>query len=558
MCLHPCEVSSIPEQTARVANAAFPKGNLYMKMRDAFDTCFKDEEFTDLFPSRGKPALTPWRLALVTVFQFVEGLSDSQAAEGVRARIDWKYSLSLDLEDTGFHSSVLCEFRSRLLDGTAESRLFESLLTQFKDRGLLKSRGKQRTDSTHVLSSVRDLNRLELLGETLRAALNALAETAPHWLLQQVNPEWFDRYSRRIESYRFPREEAERKAIALQMGADGFCLLQSLSTGAGDGLLSLRNLAPVETLRRVWVQQFYQEGTVLHLRGLTESEAQLPPAALRIVSPYDRDARQSVKRETFWTGYKVHLTETCDDEMPRLVTQVETTPATTADSEVTATIQAALVQAQRPPSEHIVDEGYTQASHLITSRSQYGIELIGPVARDGSRQAVANKGFDVAHFRIDWEARSATCPAGKQSVRWQPTKNARGSQFLLAVFAAADCRACELRPDCTRSKSAGRSLYLHPKEEHEALHAARQNQKTPEFRAQYAIRAGIEGTLSHGIRAFGLRQSRYVGKAKSHLQNLMIATATNFCRVFEWLEQTPLARTRQSPFARLKPIPISV
>jgi len=519
-----------------------------MKMRDAFGAFFDDEAFVDLFATRGKPALTPWRLALVTIFQFVEGLSDCQAADAVRARIDWKYALSLELEDIGFDSSVLCEFRSRLLEGTAETRLFETLLTQFGERGLLKHRGRQRTDSTHVLASVRDLNRLEMLGETLRATLNSLAEAAPEWLIEQAEPEWFDRYGKRIENHRLPQREAEREALALRIGMDGFHILQKLFSA--DAPLPLRGMPSVETLRQAWVQQFYWQEGVLSLRR--DDGTGLPPASIRLVSPYDVEARNSAKRETCWTGYKVHVTETCDLDMPRLITQIETTQATTADCQVTPDIQAALVQALRAPSEHLVDEGYTQASHLISSRVKHDIELIGPVARDGSRQAVAAKGFDVGHFHIDWDAKKATCPAGKESVRWQPTKNARGSQFLLAVFSASDCQVCELRPDCTRSQSSGRSLYLHPKDEHEALHAARQHQKTAEFRARYCARAGIEGTLSQGVRAFGLRRSRYVGKAKSHLQNLLIATATNFCRVFEWMEGTPLAKTRQSHFARLK------
>jgi transposase len=119
MSLQPMTVEAIPEQTARVARAAFPNGNLYIRMRDEFGTFFTDALFADLFPTRGQPAHAPWRLALVTLMQFAEGLSDRQAAEAVRSRIDWKYALSLQLEDTGFDSSVLCEFRTRLVEGRA-------------------------------------------------------------------------------------------------------------------------------------------------------------------------------------------------------------------------------------------------------------------------------------------------------------------------------------------------------------------------------------------------------------------------------------------------------
>lgn len=179
MSLQPQEIAPVPEETQRIARAAFPKGNIYVRMRDEIGTIFDDPMFEAVFPARGQPAESPWRLALITVMQFVEGLSDRQAAEAVRCRIDWKYALSLELTDPGGDASVLCEFRSRLIDGGAGPGLLETLLSQLKELGLLKARGQQRTDSTHVLAAIRTLNRLESVGETLRAALNDLAMAAP-------------------------------------------------------------------------------------------------------------------------------------------------------------------------------------------------------------------------------------------------------------------------------------------------------------------------------------------------------------------------------------------
>ncbi len=175
MSLHPEPIGEIPAETARVARAAFPKGTLVTRLRDEFSIIYQDEDFGRLYPSQGQPALAPWRLALVTVFQFLENLSDRQAADAVRARIDWKYALGLELTDPGFHFSVLTEFRARLVAGNAEHLLLDRMLERFKTRGLVKARGKQRTDSTHVLAAVHDLHLLELVGETLRATLDDLA-----------------------------------------------------------------------------------------------------------------------------------------------------------------------------------------------------------------------------------------------------------------------------------------------------------------------------------------------------------------------------------------------
>src|SRR6059036_2221567 len=232
MSLHPHVIEPVPEDTARVAHAAFPKGHPYLTCRDALGTIFQDEDFAALFPAWGQPGLPPWRLALVTIMQFRENLADRQAAEAVRARIDWKYLLSLELTDPGFDFSVLCEFRDRLLAGSAVERLLDKLLERCRAMGWLKARGQQRTDSTHVLAAIRVLNRLELVAETLRAALNAVATVAPAWL-QTLSPlAWYDRYGRRIEESRLPKATTEREAYAQMVGEYGFRFLDLLETPA--------------------------------------------------------------------------------------------------------------------------------------------------------------------------------------------------------------------------------------------------------------------------------------------------------------------------------------
>src|SRR5918998_887890 len=207
-------IEPVPQQTAQIARAAFPKGNLYMRLRDEMGTLFTDQDFAHLYPRRGQPGLPAWRLALVTVMQFLENLSDRQAADAVRARIDWKYALGLELTDTGFHHSVLGEFRDRLIAGQAEQLLLDRMLEHFTKGGLLKARGRQRTDSTHVLAAIRVMNRLEMVAETLRATLNDLAEVAPDWMRSVATPEWYRRYGQRIEQSRLPKSEAARNEYA--------------------------------------------------------------------------------------------------------------------------------------------------------------------------------------------------------------------------------------------------------------------------------------------------------------------------------------------------------
>jgi transposase len=303
MSLHPQPLEPVPEDTARVARAAFPKGNPYLTLRDHLGTIFQDGDFTALFPACGQPGLPPWRLALVTILQFRETLADRQAAEAVRARIDWKYLLGLELTDPGFDFSVLSEFRDRLLAGHTEALLLEKFLEQCCARGLLKARGPQRTDATHVLAAIRVLNRLELVAETLRAALNDLATVAPDWLHAIAPMAWYERYGRRIEDSRLPTTEAKRQAYAQTVGEDGFRLLDALD--APGVPQAARALPVIETLRRTWQRHYERipgeavaDGTRLEPRVRFKPSGTLPPAAESLESPYDADARYRHKRDT--------------------------------------------------------------------------------------------------------------------------------------------------------------------------------------------------------------------------------------------------------------------
>lgn len=234
MCLHLEEIPLIPDETVRVAKAAFPKGNLYMRLRDELGILFQDEDFASVYPLRGQPAQAPWRLAMVLIMQFLENLSDRQAASSVRARIDWKYALSLELTDSGFDFSVLSEFRDRLISGGIEQQILDKMLSRFQELKLLSARGKL-------------------------------------------------------------------------------------------------------------------------------------------------DARNSTKRTTKWTGYKVHLTESCDEDVPSIITHVITTPATSPDQTVIPSIHQALAEKELLPEKHLVDQGYTSAQLLSNSQHDYDIDLFGRV-----------------------------------------------------------------------------------------------------------------------------------------------------------------------------------
>lgn len=252
-----------------------------------------------------------------------------------------------------------------------------------------------------------------------------------------------------------------------------------------------------------------------------------------------------------WAGYKVHLTETCDEELPHLITHVETTVATSYDGAAVETIHTALEAKGLLPDEHIVDSGYLGAEVLASAEHNQGITLLGPVLEESSWQARDEHAFDQAQFTIDWQKQQVTCPEGKTSRHWITTYNRHGKDVIHVKFSPTDCRVCPSRASCTQGKAGARMLSLHPDQiQHQALQEARLRQKAPDFKAKYAKRAGIEGTISQGVRGFDLRHARYIGLAKTRLQHLFIGASFNLVRMGAWLMEKPRAQTRSSPFAR--------
>ena len=478
--------------------------------------------------------------------QYAENLTDRQAADAVRSRLDWKYALGLALTDSGFDFSVLSEFRTRLVVGNAEHLLLETMLTRFEERALLKARGKQRTDATHVVAAVRTLTRLELVAETMTHTLNVVATVAPDWLKSGVPTVWYERYEKRIDEYRLPTKEKERVTLAQQIGLDGHQLLAAI--GQPEARACLRLLPAIETMRVIWLQQFY-----INAEGGLEwrQSGNLPPAAVMISSPHDPEARYATKRNnTQWVGYQVHLTETCDDDQPHLIPQVQTTPATEPDHRIIKPLSQALDRTQRLPGEHLLDMGYASTDLLLHSRKEYDVEQVGPMRPDNTWQANTEGAFDISYFSIEWDGQVVTCPQGKQSVYWQSSPRNNLPKFLVK-FDAADCQECPQESKCTRSRLQRRELIFSPKEDFLTLQQARQAQQTEAFKKRYGKRAGIEGTIAQGTNAFGLRRCRYRGQTKTHLQHVLTACAINLTRVIHWLLERPRAQTKKTRFAAL-------
>jgi transposase len=557
MSMRPRPWPEVPEETARVAKSAFRRGgSLPIRIRDELGSWNEDADFAVAYPVRGKPGISPAQLAMVTVLQFCENLTDRQAAVEVRGRVDWKYCPGLELTDEGFDASVLAGFRERLVEGGAERVIFDRLLELLKRRGLVKAGGRQRTDSTHVLARIRELNRLELAGKTVRAALEALAAAAPGWLAGVIDASWQRVYGQRIDELRLPESQTAREELAVQYGRDGYWLLEQVHAADAPGWLA--ELPAVQALRRIWIQQYYRDGEKVIRRE--EREHGLPPGRDRIVSPYDRDARYSEKHGMSWLGYKGHFTETVSDPadddpdtgrpaVPNLVTDVQTTHAAVPDVVMTGPVHDNLEASGLLPGEHAVDSGYVSADLLVSSRLR-GVTLLGPLLADTSAQARGG-GYTADMFAIDWDRRQATCPQGVVSSKWAPLRQRDGKEAISVRFPAATCRACPARDKCTTAKWSGRQLFLRPREIHEAVAAARAGQDTRHWKDRYKARAGVEGLMHQATCVTGIRRARYLSLGKTRLEHLAAATAINVIRLDAWYAGHSLDRSRTTHLQRV-------
>jgi transposase len=535
---------------------------LAVQVRDMLGEVFPDEQFLELFGVRGKPGYSPGRLALVSVLQAAERLTDRQAAEVAGRDLAWKYALGLALDDPGFDFSVLSEFRARVVAGGREQLVLDLLLAGLVEKGLVAAGGKQRTDSTYVIAAVRDLNRLELAGESVRAVVEAIVAVAPGWFAAVFEvPQWSQRYERRIDSWRLPTAKTKRDQLAVDYGSDGHALLEAVYSPAAP--VWLRELPAVQALRVVLVQNYLvtsdkQGRQVIRMRDAGSDG--LPPAPLRLASPYDLDTRWASKGDVFWNGFKVHISETCDTypaaepaagrrlERPNIITNVLTTDATVPDAVVVEQVHTGLARRRLAPGEHFVDSGYASADGVLAARGE-GIDLVTPLLADTSGQARAGVGYDRSSFVIDYDARTATCPQGTTSTYWNPVV-CNGKPKVVVAFAKADCLPCPVRQLCTASKAGYRQITVPPREVHQLQTTARAEQQTQGWQDRYAVRAGAEGTINQAV-SLGIRHNRYRGIDKTRLQHVLIACAINLIRLNAYWNGHTLDRTRTSHLSRL-------
>ena len=516
----------VPELTARVARASNPAGTTAMWVRDRLDGLWAEEDFAGWYPRDGRPGISPAQLATVSVLQFLLDLSDRDAAEAVRCRIDFKYALGLDLDDPGFHFSVLGDFRERLLEEGRADRLLDLALARLKEAGLVRERTAQRTDSTHVLAAVRDLTRLELVTEAVRAALEEVARTAGHALEGLVDDEWGRRYGRPV---RLGKNPARPKTRMNEAGRTPASCWSTWPPAARTCCTGPRRRPCGRSWRRITT------GTPL---------AGCAGATMRVAAACRR-RRPASSPPTTWppatpAGARSPAGPATSPTSPR---PAPTTPPTSSPTSPPCPPLATTrwpwrgstpgwsAGACSPPSTWPT-AATPPWTRMERAGREHQITLTGPLPGNRTRQHRVQEGYARDDFRIDYDRREVTCPQGQVSKGWHgpyPTSSPGAAPLIVARFTKEQCQPCPARAACTTSGDGKRTVGFPPRDLLELQLRNRTDQQDPAWRKRYAVRSGIEGTVCELARGHGMRHCR--GQPKAHLQHVLTAIAVNIERL---------------------------
>lgn len=517
---------SIPDETRDIAERACTGSTAwYLSLSRELRRIYSSLDVESLYPDAGQWGIHPYRAFAFVILQILEGLSDRAAAGQVAVNIGWKFVLALPIDHPGWDPTILCTERDRLLKADVLA-ILDMQISLFKEQGLVDTL-KQRLDATPIEACVKSLNRTELIYETVRNAIEGLAQQAPQWLVSIAKPDWRKRYYLdRPFNYRLPKKETERQKLAEMSGEDGFHIISSIESQSSEELRnSLLDLDEIRVLKQVLEDQFHPPND--SGKPKLRDNKELKPSGERIVSPHETDARRACKGDDTWDGYKLHTTETCVKGAPNFIIDARIEPATKNDSLTLPDIVERLHLREWLPKKLFVDSGYVNAPFFTKAQVELGLEIVSPLLNGHSWQSQAQKGFDSANFEVNFSTKQATCPTGIVSSQWK----VKSEGHIQIHFPKAACTACPSKLDCTKSQR--RILRVQPEPVYQHQRLMRFKQETLEFKREYSTRAGAEAMQSEVIRIAG-RRSTLRGRAKTTLKYVLACIGINFGRYFRW------------------------
>lgn len=478
----------------------------------------KDSDFEDMYKDGGRPPISPRLLVLVLLMQFIEGLSDRAALQNLKFRLDWKIAFGLTVDFIGFHPTVLTYFRDRLLANSKASYAFDQILKCLTEQGLVKSGGKQRIDSTHVIAAVRELTRIDLLHETLRLFCVDLEGYTDCLAGETLTIQ--SKYVDKVSTYR--TTDNDKKDLIRQAGIAMRGLIEWTKSYSDK---SIEELTSFKVLKTVYEQNFIDNG-----------DSQMPDLIKistgkgHICNPHDPDAEYGNKGKKTWVGYKAQVAETVGQEQ-NFITHIDIENATDFDGSCVEGIIDDLEKIGIEPSELYGDTHYNTTGN-IEALKEKSIDLKGPVP-----QATKEKSEKDVGFTVDTEAKKVICPNGMESKNFRIEPSGRiGSSFPKEV-----CLICDRRHICEPNP---RGKIYNQRPENETLAERRKKMQDEAYQKDLHHRNGIEGTISGLVRGQKLRRLRYKGKQKGQLQVKMTGAAANVRRLFN-LRQCQLAKNVQ-------------
>lgn len=535
-------LGDVPADTASCFRKPSKAQKKFVQIEELIMETFADVDLSSFFGKRGQWGIHPIRVSALLLLQAMEGLTDRQVEEAVNLNIGWKYVLHLGLMDEGWDSSVLSEHRDRFSEDTALKIFFDTILDKAREKGLLDTR-MQRMDSTFVIANVKILQRAELIMETVRNVLEEATEVAFEWIASIKLGHWLQTYYLdRAFSYKLPKEEPKRIAIAEASAEDGYYILDCVESSKPEMKKLLLNMESVQVLRRILDEHFTRiDGKGKGKKAKMKTQNELAPSGERMVSPHEKDARVATKSGKTIVGFKTHTSETCTPGFPNLITHVQTETATLNDSLSLDSIIKSLNKRKFLPKKLWVDGGYVNVEVFAKMKKSFGIDFVARLANGHSWQSKQGKGFDLQNFLLDWRNETAICPAKKKSRQWKSD----GTGGFAVYFSADDCGTCPFKTSC--AKGTYRILHLKSKSVHRYMTKMRLRQNTEEFQQEYATRAGVEGLQSQLVKVHG-RRTNVKTKAKVAFKMILAAAAVNISRILDWCNKKARSNTRKGKF----------
>jgi hypothetical protein len=446
-----------------------------------------EDRFAKYFdPGNGRPNKSVRMVVSVLILKEIKNLTDQEALEQLEWNAAWQYALDITPEEAHTCQKTLHNFRKLLLDDDEGAELFEGTTARLIEAAGLRT-GRQRLDSTHIVSNIRLLTRLGLFVDTITTFLKELRKEHPR-MCAQVAEELLGRYLDR-EGYFADARSSEAKRRLSEAAVDAYWLVERFGEH--------RDVSTMESFGLV--QRLYEEQCVPPESEAPEKvELQEVPPSSSLQSPHDPDATYGHKGK----GYEVQIAETCDEDNPfQVATAVSVNGANESDQhQVEPTLEQIERTCGKAPEELNADSNYASGENILKA-AEHGTELVAPIGSKGPESPVTLGDFEIDETRN----RVLQCPAGQCPIEHRPT---RGGKGMLACFEAKQCEGCFLQDVCPaepRGKD-GRVIRFTPADV--VVARRRVEQETPEFKERYKIRSGVEATMSESKRCHGLAKPR--------------------------------------------------